>query len=442
MTATSAPLKVEYVPADALNPYAGNPRTHDAKQLRLIAKSIKAHGWLVPILVGPGQVVIAGHGRLLAAKQLGLAQVPVIRADHLSDAQVRAYRIADNKIAEGAGWDNDLLRIELSDLIAIDYDVELTGFSGTEIDNLTLDPDGEDEPPIPPLPASAAVVTELGNVWAVGKHRIICGDSRDSQVMSTLMGKETAAMVFSDPPYNVKIQGHVSGLGKHQHSEFAMASGEMSSAEFTSFLVDSIGAMAAVCRDGALLDLCIDWKHLPELQAACAALKLSPINLCVWTKTNGGMGSLYRSQHELVLIVKKGSAAHINNVELGKHGRYRTNVWSYAGMNSFSAERDEALALHPTVKPIALVRDAILDVTNRGDLVLDGFLGSGTTLLAAQRCGRRCYGIELSPGYVDACLQRWIKETGEQPIHVASGMTYAERLSENHPEVSHSLQES
>lgn len=420
-------LTIEYLPTEQLIAYVGNARTHSPKQIQQIAHSLRAFGFMNPVLVDAKNQLIAGHGRLLAAKQLGLPRIPVIRVDHLNEAQQRAYALADNKIAENADWDRSLLRVELEFLMnaEIDFDVDLTGFSTPEL-NLLLNPPEEALPdvPIPDAPSAEQTVSALGDVWILGPHRVLCGDCRDAKEVARLLNGEHARMVVTDAPYNVTVDGHVCGLGKHKHNEFAMASGEMSSAEFTEFLTASIGAMATGCIDGALLYCFMDWRHLSELHAAGAALNLTSINLCTWIKTNAGMGSLYRSQHELVWVFKHGKAPHINNVELGKHGRYRTNVWQYAGMNAFGAERDEALAIHPTVKPIAMIRDAIQDVSHHGDIVLDGFLGSGTTLLAAHQCKRRGYGVEIDPRYVDVAVRRWMALTGEHAMHAESGLTF------------------
>lgn len=239
------------------------------------------------------------------------------------------------------------------------------------------------------------------------------------------MDGDVGAMVFTDAPYNVPVSGHVCGLGKVQHAEFAMASGEMSRAEFATFLGDAIKQLSANVRDGAVLDLCMDWRHLPELLSATEANDLTLLNLCVWNKNNGGMGSLYRSKHELVLIAKKGKAPHTNNVELGKHGRYRTNVWDYAGVNSFGKGRMTDLADHPTVKPVALVADAIRDVTRPGEIVLDAFMGSGTTILAAERTKRSAYGIEIEPAYIDVAIRRWSAMTGEHAVLAETGDSFA-----------------
>ena len=420
-------LAVEYLPPDALVPYLGNARQHSTEQLRQIARSISEFGFVTAVVVDAQNRVIAGHGRLLAAKSLNLTRVPVVRITHLTETQLRAYRLADNKIAENATWDDGLLRVELDFLMSpeVNFDVDLTGFSTPQIDLLIGDEaSAVPEPPLPDGFESMPVISQLGDIWQLGPHRVACGDSRDPALLDALMEGEKAAMVFTDPPYNVSIGGMVSGLGKHCHEEFKMASGEMSCAQFTAFLKESISAALSTCAAEALIYVCMDWRHITELSEAYQALGLTLLNLAVWVKTNAGMGSLYRSQHELVFILKKGHASHANNVELGRHGRYRTNVWQYAGMNAFGKEREAALAVHPTVKPIALVMDAIKDVTAHGDIVFDGFLGSGTTVLAAHRTHRRGYGIELDPRYVDVCLSRWMALTGQQPIHVGTHHTF------------------
>ena len=373
---------------------------------------------------------MAGHARWLAAQKLGLKMIPVIEVTHLSEAQLRAYMLADNKLVENAGWDKELLRVHLDFLtqIDIDFDIDMTGFSTPEIDLLFQEVEEADaadaEIPDPPAPEDA--VTQPGDLWLLDEHRILCGDCRSPADVHDLMADQAAAMVFTDPPYNVPINGHVSGLGKHRHPEFAMASGEMSAREFRGFLTASLAALAAVSCDGAVHFVCMDWRHLAELLAAAAPVYDTQLNLCIWTKTNAGMGSLYRSQHELIAVYRVGKSPHTNNVELGKHGRYRTNVWQYAGMNAFGSEREEALSLHPTVKPVRLIADAILDVTHRNDIVLDGFLGSGSTLLAAERTGRIGYGIEIEPRYVDVAVRRWQAMTGRVARHAQTGTAFDE----------------
>lgn len=423
-------LNILHLPIEELAPYTRNARTHTPSQISQVAKSIKAFGFINPILIDEQGTIIAGHARLMAAREIGLKQVPVIRVEHLSEDEKRAYILADNKLAENAGWNEELLRVELDYLsqVDIDIDVDLTGFSIPEIDiYLGQAEENIPEEPPPPLPSGPEnTITQPGDLWLLGPHRILCGDCRDSSIIDTLMNGRDARMVITDPPYNVPVGGHVCGLGKHQHENFAMASGEMSPEEFTAFLSESLGELARCSLDGSLHYVFMDWRHMQELLSAGHHVYDSMPNLCIWNKTNGGMGSLYRSQHELVFVFKKGTASHLNNVELGKHGRYRTNVWTYAGVNSFGKERDKALAMHPTVKPVQMIADAILDASGQGDIVLDGFLGSGTTLLAAEQTHRICHGVEIDPRYVDVALQRWLSVTGIQPVHAELGCTYAE----------------
>ena len=423
-------LKVDYKSSSALKPYAHNPRTHSKKQIRQIANSIKEFGFTNPILVDGEMGVIAGHGRLEAAKQLGVDQVPTIKLEDMSDDQKRAYILADNKLAENAGWDREILAIEFQHLIDADigFDIEVTGFEMAEID-LTIESaagDTSDGPAddVPDLETVEPPVCEPGDLWLLGRHRLLCADATKLASYEELLSGERAQMVFSDPPYNVPIDRHVCGLGSIRHAEFAMASGEMSKTEFTAFLSTVLGHMVAFSADGTIHFICMDWRHMDELIAAGREVYSELKNLCVWAKTNGGMGSLYRSQHELVFVFKNGTGPHINNVELGRHGRYRTNLWTYAGANTLKHDRLDELSMHPTVKPVALVRDAILDCSKRNGIVLDAFSGSGTTIIAAEKTGRIACGLEIDPRYVDVAIKRWTALTGEQAIHSSSGLSF------------------
>lgn len=421
---------VERIPIDLLKPYPGNARTHDDKQVALIGRSLETFGWMTPIIAQRDGTIIAGHGRWLSAKLIGLAECPVVRVEHLSDDQIRAYRLADNRLAELSGWDRDILEIELQHLssVELDFNIETIGWEHAELD-LLLDPEKEEigDPADEGVPAPEAVpITRLGELWLMDKHRLYCGSSLEAEAFGALMDGQIASMVFQDAPYNVPISGHVGGLGNTKHREFAMASGEMTDNQFLKFLTHNAKLVAENVIDGAVVQMCMDWRSLLPLQLAIAEAGMALINLAVWVKSNGGMGSLLRSQHELVLIAKKGSAPHINNVALGKHGRYRTNVWRYAGVNSFGRNRMEQLGGHPTPKPIALVADAIRDVTHRGQIVLDSFMGSGTTLLAAERTHRVAYGMDLDPVYVDLSVRRWQKMTGRKAVLVSSGQTFEE----------------
>ncbi len=411
-------------PVSSLRPYANNARTHSKKQIAQIADSIRRFGLTNPVLTTSDGEIIAGHGRVAAAKLLGIAEVPTLSLDHLSPAERRAYVLADNKLALLAGWDMDLLAIELQGLTDLNFDIELTGFSIAEVD-LVLDFAAERKPTSPCGAASVAddalperlssPVTRMGDVWQLGRHRLICGDARVPETYARLLGSERVDLVFTDPPYNVPIDGHVSGLGSVKHREFAFASGEMTQAQFTAFLTDSLGAMAQNCRDGAIAFVCMDWRHMREQLSAGHAAFSELKNLCVWNKTNGGMGAFYRSKHELVFVWKVGTAPHTNNFGLGDTGRYRTNVWDYAGISSISATRSEELEMHPTVKPVALVADAIKDCSRRGEIVLDGFAGSGSTLIAAERTGRIARVVEYDPTYCDTILRRYQAYTGKLP---------------------------
>lgn len=354
-------MQIEMVKVEALAPYPNNARTHSDRQVDEIAKSIECFGFTNPILVSDEHEVIAGHGRLAAAKLLKMSEVPIVRLSHLNAAERRAYILADNKLALKAGWDNEILAIELQALIEVGFDIELTGFSAAEID-LTLDstrlasPDDENEDVIPP--ALGPAITAEGDVWQLGRHRLICGDAQKPNTFAMLMGETGADVVFTDPPYNVPVHGHVCGSGKARHREFAFASGEMSSSEFTAFLATTLGGAAAWSRDGAIAFVCMDWRHMKELMSAGELIFDGLKQLCVWNKTNGGQGSFYRSKHELVFVFKIGSAPHRNNFGLGESGRYRTNVWDYPGMSSIAAGRSDDLAMHPTVKPVKMVIDA------------------------------------------------------------------------------------
>ena len=426
-------LKVTDLPLGSLKPYDRNARTHSAKQIAQIAASIKAFGFNNPVLIDKDGGIIAGHGRVEAAKQLGLENVPCVRLEHISNAQKRAYILADNKLAEKAGWDPEILKIELQHLTSLDldFDISITGFEMPEIDVLLTDAAKEVDPAdeVPEIESGPAV-TRLGDIWQIGSHRLICGDSTKAETYARLLDGERAQMIFTDPPYNVKIDGHVSGLGSVKHREFAMASGEMTTSEFTRFLNDVFANLAGHSVDGAIHFICMDWRHMNEVLAAATPVYSELKNLCVWAKTNGGMGSLYRSQHELVFVYKAGTAPHVNNVELGKHGRYRTNVWSYAGANTFSKTREADLEMHPTVKPVALVADAILDCSKRRGIVLDAFGGSGTTLVAAERTGRRGYAVELDPHYSDVIVRRLEAIMSCQAMHVRTGKSFRELAAE------------
>jgi DNA modification methylase len=428
-------LEIVYRAIEEIKPDPANARQHSRKQIRQLASSIATFGFNVPVLVDAELNAIAGHCRLASCHALGLAEVPTLCLDHLSRAQARAFMIADNRLTEIASWDDRLLAQQLKDLslAGLDFSLEVTGFEMAEIDlrieSLEHPPEADDDPAdvLPGLLANPPF-SKIGDLWTLGNHRVLCGSALDAAAFAALMGDERAATIFTDTPYNVPIDGHASGLGAIHHRPFPMASGEMTKTEFAAFLGQAFRNLAAFSVDGSLHYVCMDWRHLEELLAAGREAYSELKNLCVWVKNNGGMGSLYRSQHELVFVFKHGRSGHRNNVQLGQFGRNRSNVWRYPGANSFASSSEEGnlLALHPTVKPVAMVADAILDCSARGEVVLDAFLGSGTTLIAAERTGRRCYGLELDPGYVDTIVRRWQKLSGGSALHGVSGRSFDE----------------
>ncbi len=418
-----ANTSIEHIEIRDLKPWARNARTHSKKQLRQIADSIEQFGFTNPVLIDERGTILAGHGRVEAAKLLGKTDVPCLRLDHMNAAEKRAYVLADNKLALNAGWDDDLLVAELGALMSedLDFEIGLTGFSIPEIDNLmeAVAPEEDADPADEAAPDEAPARVRPGDIWQLGRHRLICGDSLVADTIASLMDGETATMVFTDPPYNVPIDGHVGNSGKVQHREFAMASGEMSASEFTSFLKRAVRNLADHSVDGSIHLICMDWRHMGELLGAGQGVYDELKNLIVWVKDNGGMGTFYRSRHELIFAFKKGDAPHINTFELGQHGRYRTNVWEYRGVNTMRAGRMEELALHPTVKPVQMIADAIRDVSGRGDIVLDVFGGSGSTLIAAEKTGRRACLCEYDPIYCDRIIARWeayAKDEAEQVL--------------------------
>ena len=427
-------LSVQRVPIDSLRPAEAPVRRHPKKQLAKVRKSLEVFGQVTPILVGPNWEIIDHELVWQALKAIGATRIDVIVVADKSPVELKALRLVLNRTALDAVWDDENLRVVLNDLLDQNFDLDLTGFDAPEIDHyLNLDipkanveENGSDIPPI-----YDSSVSGLGSLWALGDHRVGCGSATDLAFVSSVLAGRTANVCFVDPPYNIKVDGFITGKGQHRHREFVQGAGELSTDEYFALLRDSLFVLKTCCVPTALVYACIDWRHVMEMTVAGRDCGMPLYTICVWTKTNGGMGGIYRNQHELVCVFRAGLETPPDNVELGRHGRNRTNVWSYPGMSSFGKQRDELLGSHPTVKPVAMIADALRDVTTRGDVVLDTFLGSGSTLMAAQETGRICCGVELDPLYVDVAVRRWQNATGRDAVLVETGEPFndvAQRL--------------
>ena len=417
-------------PIDCVKPYDRRVRRHSKVKIEKLKKLIRHFGQVPPIIVDTDGVIIDGHATWQAMRELGSGDIATITVAGRSDPEIKALRLALNRLSTEAAWDNQQLRIEFEELLNLSFDLELTAFDTAEIDHV-LDVDlpqanlVEDGEQIPTVQAQA--VSKLGDIWVCGDHRLGCGNAHDRDLVARVRDAVAADVCFVDPPYNVPIAGFVSGKGRKQHREFVQGTGEMSPDEFTGFLAAALTVLQASSSPRALIYTCMDWRHVHELLNAGRQCGLELYNICVWAKTNAGMGSLYRNQHELICVFKAGTGKLTNNVQLGRHGRNRSNLWTYRGFNAFSNERDELLAAHPTVKPVALVADALRDVTKRGSTVLDTFLGSGSTLIAAEETGRRCFGTELDPLYVDVSVRRWQTHTRRDAVHTDTGELFCDR---------------
>lgn len=422
--------KIHWMKVEDLRPNPRNARTHNRKQRRAMTASIRRLGFISPLIIDKNGVVIAGNARLEAVKEMGIDELPVIPIDHLNDDEIRAFALADNQLAAMAGWDDEILAIELQYLVEVSFELDVTGFEAPKIDMLIekqlAGPGSNLADVVPDVGTNAPAVSRLGDVWCLDKHRLMCGDATSPMNMRVLMGREKARLVFTDPPYNVKIANNVCGLGATQHREFKMASGEMTREEFFDFLRKAMMNSSVYTTDGAVHFWCMDWRSVDLMVGAARRVFSELLNICVWNKTNAGMGSFYRSQHEMIAVFKHGTAAHLNNIELGKHGRNRSNVWIYPGISSLTPDRQEQLDMHPTVKPVALIADAIRDASMRGDVVLDPFMGSGTTIIATEETRRVGYGLELDPLYVDVAVRRWQQFTGGVAYHAETGLNFDE----------------
>ena len=416
---------VERAPQDLVIP-ARNVRTADSAHIEEVASAIAELGFTDPVLIDESNEVLDGVVRTQAAKILGIPSIPCVLVRHLTRPQCRQLRLALNRLQEKGNWDLAELKFVIQDLIVDNVSLEVTGFTIGEIDQIILDeePASADAGPLEPDPEDEAVA-KLGDIFALGAHRLVCGDARDPSILRTLMLRDYARLVLTDEPYNVAIAGHVTG---NAHREFAMASGEMSDDQFATFNHAWMDNTLAFLIEGGLFATFIDWRGYAIVHAAAVQLGLRPVNLVVWEKTNAGMGSLYRSQHELLPLFKKGTTAHVNNVMLGKSGRWRSNLWQYPGASSRGSDARKGLKFHPTVKPTAMLEDALLDVTNRGDIVLDPFVGSGSMLIAAEKTGRLCRAVEIDPRYVDLSVRRWQRSTGRHAVLESTGQTFDQIL--------------
>src|SRR5260370_2567493 len=423
--------KIEFWPFDQLCLGTRNLRRHSPSKLAALRRSIATFGVFVPIVVDRAGNVLSGRARLACAIDLGLHEIPVIVVSHLTDIEKRLFALADNRIPELSTWDLPMLKLEIQELSLpdLDLDLSITGFDTAETDRIlgSTSSDAEEaDDTVPELKALAT--TRLGDLWLLGRHKVYCGSALEEDSYHVLLGRERAQMVVTDPPYNVAIVGHVRNSGT-SHREFVEASGEMSEEEFTRFLGRFLEQIKHVAEDGAIIYVFMDHAHSLELQVAAYPFFGKQKNVCVWVKDNAGMGSFYRSQHELVYVFKNGTAAHINNFNLGEKARYRTNAWHYPGATT-GHDRHEALNIHPTVKPCSMFVDAILDCSHRGGIILDCFGGSGTTVIAAERTGRKARVLELDPLYVDLIVRRWQAATGDIAVHAETSAKFDEVISD------------
>jgi DNA modification methylase len=428
---TTNDLNIIYRPIGELKPHPDNARKHSRKQVRALANSVEKFGWTNPILIDDTDTILAGHCRLQAAKYLHLEKVPTLCLSDLDEASRRAYLIADNRLAElGSSWDRQQLASNYESIQLLDpvLDLSVTGFQLDEIE-IFLDAatGGNPEQPLP-IPAKTTV-SRPGDMWFLGEHRLICGDALRSETYARLLGEDRAQLVYVGTPYNVPVNGHMVRRGRHP--EFLMASGELSEDEYENFLKTVIANLIRFSQSGSIHYLFIDWRHVAHMLKAVQPYDEMK-NIICWNKQTAGLGAFYRSQHEMIVVMKSGTERHINNFRLGENGRHRTNVWSYQGLNSgWDAERQDQLALHPTVQPLEMVVDALKDCSRKRGIVLDPFGGSGTTLMAAEQTDRRACLIELDPVYVDVCIRRWETSTRKSAVHADTGQSFEDTSKEH-----------
>jgi DNA modification methylase len=410
-------LKIEPYPVDALKSHARKLRKSDSAHIREMANSIGRLGFNVPLLIGKDNVVVDGGSRLQAAKLLGLSSVPCIRVDHLDETEQRLLRLAVNRLGEKGVWDVGELEAEFKELIIADAPIEISGFDADEIHQIVIgkNEDACEASDLAPLPGEPAIA-RVGDLIRLGPHLLICGDATDPAVVRRLMRTDVARMVLTDEPFHGAI-----AVAGGEHRELVTACDAMTDPQFLDFAQKWMDTVLPHIIDGGILGTFIDWRGLPMVHTAATALGLTPLDLVVWAKTNAGSGSLYPSQHELLPLFKKGAAAPVNNVARGKRGRHRANLWTYPNVSTLGSDARKNLQDHPTVKPAAMLQNALIDLTNPGEIVLDPFLGSGSTLIAAENTGRVCRGVELDPLYVDVIIRRYEAETGAGVILAESG---------------------
>lgn len=425
----NASLHTEYLATTSLIPMPGAPRQHPKSQIRSLTKSFEAFGQVLPILIDGESRIISGHAQWDVAKRLGMSEVMVIRVEHLNEPQTKALMVALNRLGDLSKWDEQALSTILLDLheIELGFDIEATGFAEIEIELRIegLDDVTEAEGEVV-LVGDGPTVTQPGDLWQLGDHRLLCADALKEESWQQLMGEDRAALVVTDPPFNISIDGNVTGLGKFRHREFAMATGELSPAEFTAFLQTAMAHAHHWSAPGSVHTWAMDWRHANEITAAGLAVYERYLNMAVWVKDRPGMGSWLRSQHELFFIFGKGGAPINNRVQLGRFGRSRSNVWHYPSAASVARTSDEGnpLSWHPTVKPLALICDILLDSTAKGEIIADPFAGSGTALMAAEKLGRKARCLELDPAYCDTIIRRWQRWSGAEAIRVADGLQF------------------
>jgi DNA modification methylase len=418
-------LKIDRLPIDSVRPATRRVRRAEAGQIAKIMSSIRKFGLCAPILISRERAIVHGHLVWEAARQLGIEEVSCLVVEHLSPSELRMLTIALNRLGETGTWDFEAVRLEFQELTFLGEDMVVTGFEAAEIDMVLVSeevrtPD-EEAAEIPPL--GDVAVSRIGDVWLMGEHKLAQGDARDAKCYAALMGSdELAQLVLTDVPYNISVK-KISGDDRHR--EFAMASGEMDRPKYGAFNRDWMSTVAHFLIDGGVISTAIDWRNIDIIIEAGRGLGLDLINLIVWSKSNAGQGSLWRSAHELYPIFKKGKAPHVNNVALGRHGRWRSNIWTYPGGSSLGSDSRDGLELHPTVKPRAMLEDALYDVTNRGDIVIDCFCGSGSMVVAAEATGRRCRAIEIDGLYCDVIIERWQAMTRREAILESTGETFA-----------------